>query len=196
MKLHTQYDINKGNGERKCEHLIYFTSDLHFYHENIIRHTNRPFRSTEEMNMALIHNWNQRVSYQDEVYILGDFTMKGPELAAEALSQLKGIKHLIRGNHDRFLDNAAFDRSLFASVRDYAEIKACNTKFILFHYPIVEWNGFFKGTISLHGHQHNHAGYNEQNRRNSVLRYDVGVDANNMNPVSAEEIIAFFYANT
>ncbi len=172
--------------------MVYFTSDLHFHHENIIRHTKRPFQNIEQMDQALIKNWNQLVDFQDEVYILGDFTMKGPSLAMETLSELKGTKHLIRGNHDRFADNPSFNQSLFTSIQDYAEIEVCNTRFILFHYPIMEWNGFFRGSISLHGHQHNHRDYNEQNRRQGVLRYDVGVDANIMKPVSAEEIISFF----
>lgn len=54
--------------------------------------------------MALIQRWNSRVSYDDEVYILGDVTMKGAELAAECLSSLQGKKHLVKGNHDRFVD--------------------------------------------------------------------------------------------
>lgn len=45
---------------------------MHFYHENIIRHTNCPFRDFEEMNKGLIRNWNRQVNPQDEVYILGD----------------------------------------------------------------------------------------------------------------------------
>lgn len=44
----------------------------------------------------------------------------------------------------------------------------------------------------LHGHQHNHAVVNYRNRDNGLLRYDVGVDANAMAPVSIQEIIAFF----
>ena len=178
--------------ERLGKQLVYFTSDLHFHHENIIRHTKRPFQNIEQMDQALIKNWNQLVDFKDEVYILGDFTMKGPSLAMETLSELKGTKHLIRGNHDRFADNPSFNQSLFTSIQDYAEIEVCNTRFILFHYPIMEWNGFFRGSISLHGHQHNHRDYNKQNRRQGVLRYDVGVDANNMKPISAEEIISFF----
>ncbi len=172
--------------------MIYFTADLHFFHENVIRHTDRPFSNYEEMNRALIRNWNQKVTFQDEVYILGDVTMKGPTLAMEVLAQLKGRKHLIRGNHDHFVDKSSFDNSLFASVSDYKELRYANTWFILSHYPFLEWNGFYKGSIDLHGHQHNKENYNFENLQQGIRRYDVGVDANHMSPVSAEEIIAFF----
>ena len=172
--------------------MIYFTADLHFYHEKIILHTGRPFHSAEEMNLALIQRWNSRVSYDDEVYILGDVTMKGAELAAECLSSLQGKKHLVKGNHDRFVDSPHFDPSLFASIQHYKEITCLNTRFVLFHYPIAEWNGFYRGAVHLHGHQHNHRDYNLEQREAGLLRYDAGVDANEMGPVSAEEIIRFF----
>lgn len=172
--------------------MIYFTADLHFYHDKIISHTNRPFHSVEKMNKALIDNWNRKVSAKDEVYILGDVTMKGPEYATEVLSQLKGRKYLIKGNHDRFVENAGFDRNIFEWVKDYYELSYQNYRFILFHYPIEEWNGYFKGTIQLHGHQHNHDDYNYKNLEKGLLRYDVGVDANYMSPVGIEDIIAFF----
>lgn len=172
--------------------MIYFTSDLHFYHDKIIKHTQRPFRSAEEMNKTLIKKWNNKVSYDDEVYILGDFTMKGTDMASALLSSLRGKKYLIRGNHDNFVDSPEFERSLFISVQDYMEITYINTRFILFHYPIVEWNGYGKGAIALHGHQHNHKKYNIENRKMGILRYDVGVDANDMAPVSAKEIVDFF----
>ena len=172
--------------------MVYFTADLHFYHENIIRHTNRNYSNAKEMNNDLIKKWNEKVKYSDEVYILGDFTMKGAELASEILYQLKGKKHLIRGNHDNFVDSAEFDKSLFASIQYYAEIVYSNVELILFHYPILEWKGMLKGSIALHGHQHNGQYYNYRNLQNKILRYDVGVGANNMSPVSAEEIINFF----
>lgn len=172
--------------------MIYFTSDLHFFHGRLIQHVSRPFHNEEQMNKALIRNWNNKIKAEDEVYILGDFTMKGPELASFILSQLKGKKYLIRGNHDQFAESADFDISQFLWIKDYGEVVYQNTRFILFHYPIMEWNGYYKGTVNLHGHQHNHEDYNYRNLEQGILRYDVGVDANYMAPVSAEDIIAFF----
>jgi len=81
--------------------MIYFTSDLHLGHSNIIHLCNRPFCSTEEMDAALIANWNQKVHRNDTVYILGDLMFRNQKPPEEYLKQLKGKKHLIIGNHDR-----------------------------------------------------------------------------------------------
>ncbi|ONI37824.1 hydrolase [Candidatus Epulonipiscium fishelsonii] len=175
--------------------MVYFTSDLHFYHEKIIKHTNRPFKNFEQMNNCLINNWNSKMTFQDEIYILGDFTMKGPQLATNILLQLKGKKHLICGNHDKFVMQSNFDQLLFQSIQEYKEIQYLNTQFILSHYPMLEWNGFYKGSIHLHGHQHNKEWYNFDNFAKGIRRFDVGVDANYMSPVSAEDIITFFSLN-
>lgn len=56
--------------------MIYFTADVHFYHDNIIHFANRPYGNCKEMNEALVENWNRRIRVNDEVYILGDVTMK------------------------------------------------------------------------------------------------------------------------
>ena len=172
--------------------MIYFTADLHFYHDKVIKFADRPFQNIEQMNKTLIKNWNSKIKSNDEIYILGDFTMKGHALAQEILYQLKGKKHLIKGNHDGFINSPHFENYLFESISDYKEINYMNTQFILFHYPILEWNSFFRESIHLHGHQHNHRDYNLQNLQNGIRRYDVGVDANDMSPVGADEIIAFF----
>ena len=174
--------------------MIYFTSDLHFYHEKIIRHCNRPFRDAQEMNERLIQNWLNTVSADDDVYILGDVTMKGPEQAFTVLSRLSGKKYLIRGNHDYFIDNHGWKEYswVFQWVKEYYELDWKNQKFVLFHYPIAEWADFHKGSIHLHGHQHNQKVYNHQQLQIGLHRFDVGVDANDFKPVSAETIIKHF----
>lgn len=144
------------------------------------------------MDEALIRYWNQTIKPKDDVYLLGDLTMKGPEYAAGILQMLNGRKYLIRGNHDNYVDHSDFCSSMFVWVKDYAEIRWQKQKFVLFHYPIAEWNGFYKGTVHLHGHQHNRKEYNLKNLENGIRRYDVGVDANDMKPVSIAEIADFF----
>lgn len=79
--------------------MIFFTSDHHFYHTNIINYCKRPFSSVEEMNEEMVKRWNQVVCKEDIVYYLGDFSLA--KRAAEIfLPRLNGEKHLIMGNHD------------------------------------------------------------------------------------------------
>ena len=66
--------------------MIYVTADLHLGHENIIKHCNRPFSSAEVMDAVLITNWNRMVKPEDDIFILGDFTMKPAAQAHEYLS--------------------------------------------------------------------------------------------------------------
>lgn len=79
--------------------MIYFTSDTHYYHNNVIKYCSRPYQSVEEMDEALIKNWNDVVRPEDTVYVLGDFSLsfRAVELIS---SRLMGNKILIPGNHD------------------------------------------------------------------------------------------------
>ena len=173
--------------------MIYLTSDLHFYHEKVIHTCNRPFRDAQEMNEKLILNWNRVISPDDDVFILGDVTMKGPEKVQSVLSRLAGKKYLVKGNHDDYVDNEYWKlyQDTFVWVKNYYELRYQNLLFILFHFPIEEWNQFFKGSIHLHGHQHNQMVYNYQQKQKGLRRYDVGVDANQYTPVLLDDIIKF-----
>ena len=82
--------------------MIYVTADPHFYHENIIKYTNRPFSAFREMNAVMTENWNQSVGDDDEVYILGDLTMREGDVVEQLLENLHGRKYLVRGNHDYY----------------------------------------------------------------------------------------------
>lgn len=78
---------------------IFFTSDTHFWHANVIRYCDRPYSSVEEMNEALVDNWNSVVRAEDTIYHLGDFSLS--RRAAETiLPRLSGRKILVAGNHD------------------------------------------------------------------------------------------------
>jgi calcineurin-like phosphoesterase family protein len=142
------------------------------------------------MNKILIQNWNNTIKMAaDEVYILGDFTMKGGKIASDYLRSLNGKKYLIRGNHDKFYDDSVFDKRLITWVKDYHELTYENYRVVLFHYPILEWNQMHRGAIQLHGHIHSDPSYNLNMIEQGIKRFDVGVDANNFIPVSLEEIV-------
>lgn len=175
--------------------MVYFTSDTHFFHKNIINLCDRPFNSLEHMHQILIYNWNKTVNPNDDVYILGDFAFNragSGEEVNEILKKLNGKKYLVRGNHDKFIKDPDFDLSLFAWIEDYYELYIEKTKIVLFHYPIFEWNGFYRNSMHLYGHIHNSA-YKDQNLKNMLKKlgpniYNVGSDLNNFTPISFDHI--------
>lgn len=173
--------------------MIYFTADTHFFHSNIINLSKRPFKDIDEMNRILIQNWNSYVTQYDEIYILGDFIFKGDaQQANKLLKTLNGKKYLIRGNHDNYLNDDNFDKDAFEWIKDYHVLDYKKRKFVLFHYPILEWAGFFRDSIHLYGHVHNSVKDPEQKKRLDILgkhALNVGVDVNNFFPVSIENII-------
>lgn len=165
--------------------MIYFTSDLHFGHLNIIKYCNRPFLSVEEMDNALIDNWNRRVNKNDTVYILGDFMKNGDyKTINNYLLRLNGSKILILGNHDDYIKKN-HELLYFSLVSNYEELEIEHKQIILFHYPIIEWKNKNSGSICLHGHTH----AKKRNCFNIKNLYDVGVDANTFSPITLQEII-------
>lgn len=168
--------------------MIYFTSDLHLGHRGIISMQQRPFESVEAMNKTILMNFNAVVNKDDTVYILGDICHHmNVDAANEIIADMNGKKYLITGNHDK-----KYDPSLFTEIKDFKTISLNGRYFALMHYPMLSWPKKNSGSIQLHGHIHARMDYNEQNRDEGVLRYDVGVDANNFYPVSVKQIIEFF----
>lgn len=129
----------------------FYISDTHFGHFNIIRYDNLPFNSVEEMDETIIKNWNDRVSKEDTVYILGDFSWYKEEKTLEILKKLNGNKILIKGNHDRISTRLA---QQFNAITNYIETIDNGTKVILSHYPMPFWNGQFRNSVHLYGHVH------------------------------------------
>ncbi|MDR1220438.1 MAG: metallophosphoesterase, partial [Treponema sp.] len=123
--------------------MIFFTADTHFNHSNIINLCGRPFSNVIQMNESLIKNWNSCVNDNDEIYILGDFLFKGNGLEADnIIKRLNGKKYLVKGNHDKFIDDKNFNKKNFEWISDYYVLHYQKIKIVLFHYPIFEWDGY------------------------------------------------------
>jgi calcineurin-like phosphoesterase family protein len=156
----------------------FFTSDTHFGHNNVIKHSNRPFSSTEEMDEQLISNWNSIVNRRDIVWHLGDFTLAGEEIAKRYRSRLNGFIHLIWGNHDR---NAVRKMAGWKSSQYAADININGKAITLCHYGFRVWNKSHYGSYMFYGHSHGNLPPNNQS-------LDVGVDSWNYCPASLESI--------
>ena len=170
--------------------MIWFTSDLHFCHNNILNYEpdSRPFNTIEEMNEALVQKWNDKVSTEDTVYVLGDLSMGQIEVAIEYIKRLNGKIILIRGNHDTTKRIEAY-KEIGIEVHDIFYLPYKGRYFILCHFPIAN-EEFIRMVIednsevvNLYGHVHSNAplGYNNGT-------YHVGVDTNNLAPISLEQI--------
>lgn len=178
--------------------MIYFTSDLHFGHKNIIEYCNRPFSSVERMNDCLVDNWNALVEEDDLVYVLGDVAMGKIAETLPIVSQLKGYKILVPGNHDRcWSGNKKVKVDIYQEVGFHIAIEQPkfwygSNVFLLCHFPYhgdsggedryLEFRPKDTGMPLLHGHVH------DAWRVNGRM-FNVGVDVNNFHPVSIDTII-------
>ena len=155
---------------------IFFTSDLHFSHQNILKFcpNTRKYDSVEEMNRGLIARWQEQVTEEDTVYILGDVFFTKLDEALSITQQLPGHKHLILGNHDKVIRNNSELIACFESVSEYKTITIDKIHVVLFHFPILNWDRLNYGSFHFHGHSH---GQTPQLGR--VM--DVGVDTHPLN---------------
>lgn len=186
---------------------LFFTSDLHFDHKNVITFCNRPFPTVKDMNKSIITNWNKKVSTVNEkhIFILGDvFWFPTRHEIAKTLDKMDGEIYIIPGNHDNI---DIFNGALQFMKSDSKRIHICEDivhldivspegvmRFILSHYPLMTWPGRNRETKHLHGHVHT-CECNQGLDCNLPYwnnMYDVGVDNNNFTPVSCQEIIEIF----
>lgn len=167
--------------------MIYFISDTHFHHKNIIKYCNRPFNNIDEMNETMINNWNSIISNEDIVYHLGDLCLSTDEEIKNVFNRLNGNKILIRGNHDR--KPVKFYEELGFKVLTHAPIILDEYKLLLSHVPLPDAkikNGF----INLHGHIHNKSIINDypQKTYSESKHINLSADVTNFKPVSIDKI--------
>jgi calcineurin-like phosphoesterase family protein len=182
--------------------LIFFTSDHHFGHQNIIKYCSRPFATADEMNEVMIERWNSVVAPDDIVYYLGDFSLSA-SLAETIAPKLNGKKYLIMGNHDLChpvnkkraeKGRDAYLNAGFLSLELDGEIEIAGQKVKLHHLPYLNSNDADKykgkydhfrpkneGQWLLCGHIH-------EKWKQVDRMINVGVDVWDFMPVSVVEI--------
>lgn len=150
-----------------------------------MKYCNRPFQTVEEMNEAIIQNWNKVVPKNGIVFNLGDICFDVKSIHS-VIPRLNGTIYHIKGNHDN-TDTIKYLRSQGIETHDIAEISVIDSEIgiqdiVLFHYPILEWNKKFHGSWHLYGHIHSL----EHKGNNASL--DVGIDGHNITPWSYQEV--------
>lgn len=163
---------------------IFFTSDTHFLHKNILSYESRPFESHEEMTEKMIEVWNEQVSDNDVVYHLGDFAITNFENTVSILKRLKGKIVLIKGNHDRTnYFKKIIKMKLLSEYHEVGKrIKLNGHELWLTHFPMEI--GLRPRKWSIHGHIHGLA----SNWENQV---NVGVDSPHFKKEKFGQLIDF-----
>jgi calcineurin-like phosphoesterase family protein len=197
---------------------IFFTSDLHLGHRNLLKFTKpRPFATIDEHDEAVLENWNSVVKTNDIIYVLGDIALnKSPEELELYLKKLNGHKRLILGNHDRAKVHASYLNSgIWESMREYEVVKLMDNRGIsyecvLFHYPILEPNHVFNKfkagkigpTCHFYGHIHCMNDYDEIYQRLGFRAAHVGLDTSDkypntkaFTPINFEDLLTWFDEN-
>jgi len=190
--------------------MIFFTSDLHFGHENVITYENRPFENKKKMDEELIKLWNSVVSIEDEVYVLGDFSLSKKNIV-DIGNRLNGVKKIVPGNHDYCFNLKNKSPEKIQSIIDtyraagfeimpemLSFILPCGAKVLLCHFPYANINqgdtGYEPRYIEkrpkreddrwlIHGHVHG-----KWDIRREERCFNVSVEVRNYRPISAYEI--------
>jgi calcineurin-like phosphoesterase family protein len=189
----------------KEERNVFFTSDFHMYHNNVLKFDNRPFEDIHEMHLALEERWNEVVGPNDIVIYLGDldFARGDDKPSVEGMMyRLNGTIHFVMGNHDKYADIKKIGK--FETVNDYLEVrikhmfpdsnsgvlKVTETLFCCMHYPIFEWNKKHHGSFHLHGHSHGNIYHGDESDYYEGRRVmDVGCMLHDYRPISYKDVM-------
>lgn len=158
---------------------VFFTADTHFGDSNILRYENRPFSGVEEMNSEIIRKWNETISADDKIFLVGDFSAYGFEKSREICQQLNGEKFLIMGNHDTENEQYYYNCG-FSGVSRYPIIY--ENFWLVSHEPLyINRNMPY---ANIFGHVHANPIYTDVSERS----FCVSVERINYTPVEFSEI--------
>ena len=167
---------------------MFFTSDTHFDHVNIVQYCKRPFQTVDEMNMTMVAKWNSVVTEQDVVYHLGDFALGRIGNFTKWANQLNGKIRIVPGSHDHYWLKHFAQSEKIQTVAPLLSLEISNYPdhrykqvLVLCHYSMQTWDRSHYGSWHLFGHSHG-------SLKGVGLSFDVGVDCTDFTPLSFEQV--------
>lgn len=166
---------------------IFFASDHHFNHANILTFKRddgtplREFVDVDHMNEHIVNCHNLVVKPGDKTYFLGDVTMDRKGKGLEILARMNGEKILIKGNHDLAKPEAYL--RYFKDIRGSHQFDGL----IMTHIPIHS-ESLARWGLNVHGHLHYNVVRMPLSQIPDRRYFNVGMERINYTPISLEEI--------
>lgn len=176
----------------KAPYNVFFISDTHLSHKNILRHSPQRIKAfnlidendIENHDKHIINMFKKLTKRGDHVYIVGDFIMTNQQESLKILNDIKSngvVLHLIVGNHDKstqkmynmfesidLIKNVTFKKNVFPFLNDDFQVVMC-------HYPMKSWSNKCRGSVNIYGHVHNNSPWLDDSMD---LAVNVSLDAN------------------
>lgn len=167
---------------------LWWTSDQHFGHANIIKYCHRPFVTAAEMDEAMVAEWNAVVKPNETVVVIGDFSFHNEYETTRILDSLHGEKMLVKGNHDRHKTDTYWKRVGFRSVEPRVHVVLEQLGRVLIQHEPEPYGGSWP--VQFNGHVHD--GWKSRYYQTTGQRYvNVGVDQWAFRPVSNQALVQF-----
>lgn len=202
MKIKKVFNLDEMKGN------IYFMSDLHIGHENVIQFDHRPFSSIQEMNDSIVKDLQTKLKPEDVLFDLGDMFWEVPWITCKSILDSIPVEKLYEcpGNHHiagNYYGPQARLSCCFTELADIFDIIVVKNKktyrLSLSHFPIIDWNHKARGGLMIHGHCHGQI--DKFNSSSPALRVDVGYSSklakeNGSFLVPFDKILDHFYKKT
>ena len=142
--------------------MLRYIADCHFGHENVIKYDNLPFKDIDEMDRKMVELWNDHVSNEDTVFILGDFVWKGFRSWYDIVKNLNGHLVFVKGNHDKVetITNICAHFKNMEYAGEQTTVIDNDRHVVLNHCPMPCYPNSYHGWYHLYGHVHVSFDYN------------------------------------
>lgn len=187
----------------------YWTSDLHFGHNNVIAYCKRPYKNLDEMHKSLVMKWNSLLTPSDDMVFVGDWCLN-PKFYFFLKYLNFNMLYIVRGNHDRpskLMAMLANDPSMQhllgkVEVHDHITVDIEGKQFYVVHRPLQSsdtmptlcghvherWQ-FLKPGVSIGEHSRS---YDKVEKTLVQPILNVGCDVHDFYPISDKQVLEFF----